>query len=335
MKVAVLSFAHERAVTYARLLHDMPDVDLVVADPDGSPDDPARGSGTARRIGARYVDSWDEVFALRPDAVVVTGEAGRRRELVERAAGVGAQVLCEQALAADEEDARAMVRACEDAGVRLSMASPTCFGPAFAAVRKEIAEGAVLGGLTAVHGAYNAPYPAGAQARRSGALGTNAPHLLDMLDVVLGGIPAEQVYAQSNSILGAEPDVESAALVTVRYADGTVASLDCSWGPAEYGPAVGGPAMTFIGERASVEFTASPRLLGGFDRATSGERWETRGEDPYAVMLGEFIGAVRRGSGAGPDGAAGLRTLRIVQAARASMRIGQPVELAVPQTVRP
>ena len=331
MKVAVLSFAHERAATYARLLHDMPDVELVVADPDGAPDDPARGSGTARRLGARYAAGWDELFALRPDAVVVTSEAGRRRELVERAAGVGAQVLCEHPSAADEADALAMVRVCEDAGVRLSIASPACFGPAFAAVRGQIAEGEVLGGLTAVHGAYNRPRPAGAEEARRGALGTNAPHLLDLVDAVLGGPPAEQVYAQSNSVLGAEPGVESAALVTVRYADGTVASLDCSWGPADHGPAVGGPAMTFIGERASIEFTASPRLLGGFDSATSRERWETRGDDPYAVMLGEFVAAVRQGGGAGPDGAAGVRTLRIVQAARASVRTGQPVELSVPR----
>ncbi|OIJ88567.1 Gfo/Idh/MocA family protein [Streptomyces monashensis] len=335
MKVAVLSFAHERATTYAQLLHDMPDVQLVVADPDGAPDDPARGRSTARRLGVTYMDSWDQLFALRPDAVVVTSEADRRRELVERATAVGAQVLCEHPLAADEADAEAMVRACEDAGVRLSMASPACFGPAFAAVRREIAEGEVLGGLTAVHGAYNRPYPAGTQDARAGALASNAPHLLDMVDAVLDGAPAEEVYAQSNSILGTEPGVESGALVTVRYAGGTVVSIDCSWGSADTGPTAGGPAMTFIGDRASVEFTAVPRLLGGFDSVTSSERWVTRGDDPYAVMLGEFIGGVRQGSGVGPDGVAGVRTLRITEAARASLRTGQPVELAVPQKVLP
>ncbi|MEU3735402.1 Gfo/Idh/MocA family oxidoreductase [Streptomyces sp. NPDC033538] len=335
MKVAVLSFAHERAATYARLLHDMPDVDLLVADPDGSPDDPARGRATAHRLGATYAADWDALFGLRPDAVVVTSEADLRRGLVERAAKAGAHVLCEFPPAADEVDAEAMVRVCEDAGVRLSIASPVCFGPAFTAVRREIAEGEVLGGLTTIHGAYNRPRPTGAQAARSGALGTNAPPLLDMVDAVLGGVDAEQVYAQSNSVLGAEPGMESAALVTVRYADGTVASVDCSWGSPESGQFAGGPVMTFIGNRASVEFNASPRLLGGFDSGVSGERWETRGDDPYAVMLGEFVAASRRGSGAGPDGAAAVRTLRVIRAARESVRTGRPVEVAVPQTVLP
>nr|AHD24390.1 dihydrogenase [Streptomyces albogriseolus] len=336
MKVAVLSFAEERAATYAGLLHAMPDVDLLVADPDGSPDDPGRGRSTARRLGATFAEGWDELFGLRPDAVVVVGEPGACRPLVERAARAGVPVLCEypptDGETDAERDAEVMARVCEEAGVRLSVVSPVCFGPAFAAVRGELAKGEVTGGLTTIHGAYNGPRPAGERAARSGALGTNAPQLLDMVDAVLGGVHAEQVYAQTNGV-GAEPGVASAALVTVRYADGTVVSLDCSWGAADAGPSAAGPVMTFIGEKASVEFTACPRLLGGFDAVTSRERPQTRGIDPYAVMLGEFVAGVSRGSGAGPDGAAALRTLRVIRAARESARTGRPVELAVPYGV--
>ncbi|MEV5878540.1 Gfo/Idh/MocA family oxidoreductase [Streptomyces sp. NPDC052101] len=317
MRVAVLSFAHERAETYARLLHALPDVELVVADPEGA----ARGRDT----GWAYAESLDEVFAQRPDAVIVTAETGRRRELVERAAAAGAHVLCEHPLAADESDAAAMVRACADAGVRLSLASPACYAPAFAAVRKQIADGAVLGALTTVHGACTGPRPA-----QGGALDTHAPALLDMVDLLLGGTPAQQVYAQTNSVLSTAPDVESAALVTVRYADGTVVSLDCSWGADGDLSATAGPTLSVIGDKASVEFTAWPRLLGGYDAAGSRERWVTRGDDPYAVMLGAFLAAVRDGNAVGPDGATGLRTLRVIRAARESARTGQPVEVPVP-----
>ncbi|MFE6843000.1 Gfo/Idh/MocA family protein [Streptomyces sp. NPDC057686] len=326
MKVAVLSFAHGRAAAYARLLHDMPGVDLVIADPDGSPDDPARGHAVARQLGTTYAGSWDEVFALRPEAVVVTSETGRRRELVERAAEAGAHVLCEQPLAVEEADAEAMVRACEAAGVRLTLVSPACFSPAFAAVREGLADGAAIGRLTTIHGAYNSP--ATGEPEDGGALGGDAAFLLDMVDAVLGGEPAEQVYAQSNSLLGGEPGVPSAALVTVRYPSGTVASIDCSRSVAAHPSAVDGPTMSFVGDRASVEFNARPRLLGGYDAATAGDRWEPGGADLYAVMLGEFIAAVGQGRGACPDGAAGLRTLRVLQAARASAHTGRPVDLA-------
>ncbi|MBT2545062.1 Gfo/Idh/MocA family oxidoreductase [Streptomyces sp. ISL-44] len=326
MKVAVLSFAHERAATYARLLRDMPGVDLIIADPDGSPGDPARGQAVAGQLDASYAGSWDEVFALRPEAVVVTSEVARRRELVERAAEAGAHVLCEQPMAAGEADARAMVRACEDAGVRLTLASPVCFSPAFTAVRDGLADGEAIGRLTTIHGAYNGR--ATGKPEDGGALGANATVLLDMVDAVLGGEPAEQVYAQSNSVLSAEPGVESAALVSVRYASGTVVSVDCSWSLPADRSAGGGPTMTFIGERASVDFNARPRLLGGFDAATAGERWEAGGADLDSVMLGAFIAAVGKEQGAGPDGAAGVRTLRVVEAAYASVRTGQPVDLA-------
>lgn len=196
VKIAVLSFAHEKAAVYARLLRDMPGVDLVTADPD-APEDPTRGQAVARQFGVPYAGGWDEVFALRPRAVVVTSEIARRRELVERAAEAGAHVLCEHPPATEEADAREMVRVCEDAGVRLTFASPTCFGPAFGAVRRKLADGEAIGTLMTIQGAYNSPRPHLPHPRRTtrepvdgGALAANAAVLLDMVDAVLGGEPA-------------------------------------------------------------------------------------------------------------------------------------------------
>jgi predicted dehydrogenase len=301
VKVAVLSLAHERAETYVRLLRDMPEVDLVAADPD--------------HASVSLVDSWDAVFAARPDAVVVTGEVDRRRELVERAAEAGAHVLCEHPLAAKEADAKAMVDACDVAGVRLALASPACFGGAFAAVRNGIADG-VVGTLSTIHGTCHSTPAAG------GALAAAAPHVLDLADAVLDGEPAEQVYAQANSVLSGRTGVESAALVSVRYPSGTVVAIDCGWSRSP----VHGPVVTFVGDRASVEYDACPRLLGGFDAATGGTRWEPGGADLYSLMLKDFL----TGAGAGPDGAAGLRALRVVQAAYESVHTGQPVDIDAP-----
>jgi predicted dehydrogenase len=309
VKVAVLSFAHERAETYARLLRDMPGVELLTADPD----DPARGRAVADRLGVSFVDTWDEAFEWCPQAVVVTSDVDRRRELVERAAEAEAHVLCEQPLAADEADAKAMVDACDIGGVRLALASPACHGEAFATVRRGIADG-VVGTLTTIHGSYHA--------RGAGALHANAAHLLDLVDAVLGGEPAAQVYAQTNSVLSGQEGTGSAALVSVRYPSGAVASIDCSWEHS----AAGGPAVTFIGDRASVAYDPAPRLLGGFDEAGN-ERSEQGGADLCALMLKDFVDSYESGEGNGPDGEAALRAVRIVRAARESARTGQPVEI--------
>ncbi|WP_229402179.1 Gfo/Idh/MocA family protein [Micromonospora okii] len=317
MKVAVLSFAHERAETYVRLLRDLPGVDLVTADPDAPPGDPARGRALADRLGVTYLDDWDEVFASMPDAVVVTSEADRHVELIERSGEAEAHVLCEYPLATSAKDVKAIMDSCDMGGVRLRFASPAYFSEAFAAVRRGIAEG-VVGTLTTVHGSYTTRPGAG-----GGALRANLPYLLDLVDAVLGGDPAEQVYAQTNEALSAEPGVESAAVVAVRYRGGVVASFDCSHSLA----ADGGPAVTFVGDRASVEYDACPRLLGGFDAATGDERREPGGVDLYSVMVKDFVAAFETEQGNGPDGAAGLRAARIVEAAYESARTGQPVHL--------
>ncbi len=107
-----------------------------------------------------YAGSWDEVYEWLPQGVVVTSEVSRHRELIERAAEAEAQVLCEHPLAATEADAKAMVDACDIGGVLLTLASPACFGGAFAAVRRGIADGA-LGTLTTMLGSHATRAPAG------------------------------------------------------------------------------------------------------------------------------------------------------------------------------
>jgi predicted dehydrogenase len=318
MKVAVLSCAHDRARTYAKLLNDMPDVELVIADPD----DPACGRAVADRLGASYLDDYDEVFAEGVDGVVVTGAVDGRRELVERASKAQAHVLCELPLAVTEADARAVVEACEIGGVTLTIASPTCLDAAFTTVRRGIADG-VLGTVTTVHGFFNTRTGAGAE---RGALGANAPYLLDLVDTALGGEPAAQVYAQTNAVLSRQSGVESSALVTVRYGNGIVASIDCSRTTA----IASGPALTFVGDRASVAYDAAPALLRGFDADRARERVEPGGSDLYAVLVRSFLGSIEQGAGDGPDGALALRTMRIVAAAYESAHTGQPVDLGLP-----
>lgn len=336
MRVAVLSFAHLHAATYIKLLRDRDGVELITADPEAPPGDPTRGRALAEGLGADYADTWDEVFALRPDAVVVTSENARHRHLVERAAASGAHVLCEKPLATTEADALAMIDACARAGVRLMTAYPVRFSPAFTALRSALADGS-LGGLISVHGANNGSNPARShpwfadpELSGGGALADHTVHIADLVDALLDGEQAAEVYAQANSVLddgGPTPDVETAGLVTIRYPNGLVAAVDASWSHPPDHPTWGGLAMTCVAEKAIVEFDAFPPLLGGFNSITGRGRWEAGGADLDAAMLDEFLDAVRTGRRPSPDGEAGLRTLRIVLAAYESLRTGQPVTL--------
>ena len=233
-----------------------------------------------------------------PDVEIVATANWDAFEPVRRAAEAGARVLCEYPTAAKEADLKAMVDA---GGDRLTFMSPACHGEAFAVVRKGIADGGI-GEPTTVLGSVTTT--------ADGVLGAAAPYLLDLADAVLGGEPARQVYAQTNIVLSGRSG-ESAALLTVRYRSGKVASFDCRRSPS----ATGRPTVTFIGDKGSVQYDAGPRLLDG-------ERPELGGEDLDALMLKDFLG-----DGAGPDGQAALRTFRIIQAAYESAHTGQPVDL--------
>lgn len=254
------------------------------------------------------LSSAPEVYAgaLRglPDVEVVAAVGWDAFELVRRAAEAGARVLCEYPPGAGEADLKAVVDACAAGGGRLTFASPACHGEAFALVRKGITDGGI-GELTTVLGSLTT-------SAHGGVLGAAAPYLLDLADAVLGGEPAQQVYAQTNTILSGQ-NAESAAVLTVRYRSGKVASFDCHRSRS----ATGRPVVTFIGDKASVQYDAGPQLLGG-------DRPELGGEDLYVLLLKDFLGA---GAGPGPDGQAALRTARIVQAAYESAHTGQPVDL--------
>ncbi|MFI1400430.1 Gfo/Idh/MocA family protein [Streptomyces sp. NPDC020681] len=338
MKVAVLSFAHVHAATYIELLRDRSDIELITTDPDAPPGDPTRGKTLADELGITYRAGYEEVFAERPRAVIVTSENARHRQLVEQAATVGAHILCEKPIATTEHDARAMIDACEHAGVSLMTAYPVRFHPAFTALRHTLADGS-LGRLLSVHGVNNSrppglarPWFADPDLAGGGAIMDHTLHIADLLDVLLDGEQPTKVYAVANTLLTPdgeeEPKVESAGLLTLTYAHGLVATIDCSWSHPSSHPNWGGLTLTCVGQRALAEFDAFPPLLDGYDTTQATIRWEPGAIDLDAAMLDSFLDAARTGRRAHPDGETGLRSLRTVLAAYESLRTSQPVVTA-------
>ena len=321
LRIALMSCAHTHAGAYAAQLGPRADVDLVVADPDGF------GDVSAERVVGSYQEAWD-AWPEGLDAIVVTSANAHHRELVLEAARRGVHVLCEKPLATTVADAEEMVAACREAGVVLMTAFPVHFSPAVEALRTAVSDG-TLGEVIGLTGTNNGMLPAGrdwftdVELAGGGSLVDHTVHIAEILDSVLGA-PAT-VHAVSNRILYADragEGAETGGLVTLTYASGLVATIDCSWSQPADAPTWGGLRLQALGTGGQLQVDAFAQHVGGPGQ------WLPYGGDLDGLLLAAFLDAVRAGEAVDPTGEVGLRTVRIVAAAQESVRTGQPVALA-------
>lgn len=320
LKVALMSCAHTHAGSYAALLDGREDVQLVVADPDGF------GDVQASRVVGSYEEAW-QAWDSGPDAIVVTAANADHKDLVLEAARRGAHVLCEKPLATSVADAEEMVAACAEAGVVLMTAFPVHFASAVTALKQAVAEG-TLGEVIGLTGTNNGKLPDGrdwftdVELAGGGALVDHTVHIAEILDSMFG--PPETVHAVANRILWADragEGAETGGLVTLTYASGMVATIDCSWSQPENASTWGGLRLQAVGTGGQLQIDAFAQHVGGPGQ------WHAYGENTDAVLIDAFLDAVRAGEAVEPTGEVGLRTVRIVAAAQESVRTGQPVRV--------
>ena len=172
------------------------------------------------------------------DAVYVASPNAAHRPLVEAAAAAGKAVLCEKPLAADVDDAQAVVEACDRAGVLLGTAFDQRWHPAHTRLRELVPE---LGTVTAVRIVYCCWLPADwtpdgtahdnwrvDPARAGGGAAIDlAPHGLDLVGVLLGD-DVEQLHALLQSRVQGYA-VDDGALLHGRTAGGVLVDLHVAY----------------------------------------------------------------------------------------------------------
>jgi predicted dehydrogenase len=332
VRVGLFSVAHHHVDAYLDNLRAVDDVEVVgVADHDRS-----RARVWAGSRGVVAYDSYEALLDAGVDAVAVCSETAHHRELVEMAAGSGAHVLCEKPLAATATDARAMVTACDRAGVGLMTAFPMRFSAPVAQVRDMVRAGAV-GAVYACKGANQGALPMRHRAwfvdrdlAGGGAVMDHTVHLADLLRWYLDREVVE-VYAVTNRLLHADRvDVETGGLVMLTFTDGVFGTIDCSWSRPDRYPTWGGLDLEVIGEYGVIAVDAFRQHLELYSDANAPVRWPGWGSDANQAMIDEFCAAVRERRSPTVTGVDGLRATEIVVAAYESDRTGEPVRLRSP-----
>jgi predicted dehydrogenase len=160
--------------------------------------------------------------------------------------------------------------------------------------------------------------------------GSVMDHTVHLADVLRWYLDSEvtEVFAFTNHILHAgKVDVETGGLIMLTFADGTFASIDCSWSkPLNY-PTWGGLTMELISERGLTVLDAFRQNLMIYQEEPAAHAWTYWGSDADRGMVQEFVDAIRQQRPPAVSGEDGFKALEITLAAYESAASGQVVSL--------
>lgn len=326
---SLINFAHLHAEAYIGNLRAIPGVEMIgIAD-----EDEARGQHFAELFNAHLYPSYEAMLAEQPDGVLVCSENANHRPLVEMAAEAGVHVLSEKPLATSLEEARAIVDACQSADVILMTAFPMRFSAPLLEIKAMLDQGhlgQVYGCNTTNQGQMPIKHRRWFVDKTLAGGGAVMDHTVHLADVLRWYFNTEvvEVFAQTNHILHADTvDVETGGLLMLTFANGTFASIDCSWSkPLNY-PTWGGLTMELISERGLTVVDAFSQNLTVYNQREESHAWAYWGSDANQAMIEEFVTAIREQRPPKVTGEDGYRALEVAQAAYASAESEQPVKL--------
>jgi predicted dehydrogenase len=337
VRVGVLSYAHlGHAVSYSAALKQIEGVEIAAI----YDEDAERGRAMATRFGvpafhedARAVIERDDV-----QAVVVCSPTDVHVDLMTAAARAGKHVLCEKPIATRVEDARAMIAACEAAGVQLHIPFVLRFMPMAQRARQMVAAGEigeVYGMMGGNRGVPPLPptYPAwitDPKRAGGGALIDHSVHVTDAMRFITGA-EATRVFAECGTLFREELAVDDAAILLVTFDEGIAASVDPSWCIPSVHPYHYDFYLRILGSDGLIMLDETRSSLQVSRPAKDGRTFvlEGFGVDADLEMTRHFIRCVRGGAQLPPaaTGVDGLRALEIALAGYESARTGQPVAI--------
>lgn len=289
-------------------------------------------------ITRTYVDAAEMFAAEMLDFVDIVTTAPSHRALVELAASHGVAVICQKPMAPSIADGRAMVEACETAGVPMMVHENFRWQTPVLAVR-DVLQSGVIGrpfwGRVSFRSGYDViagqPYLATGKRFIIEDLGV---HVLDTARFLFG-----EVSRLTASIATVNPNIagEDVATMLLVHAGGVTSTVDCSYSSRRARELFPEVLIDIEGSEGSVQLDAGYTLTvtspGGIERRDvspillgwAQKPWHGVQESVLNIQR-HFIETLRAGTSPATSGQDNLRTFALVEAAYGSAEIGETVD---------
>ncbi|MER9854874.1 MULTISPECIES: Gfo/Idh/MocA family oxidoreductase [unclassified Mesorhizobium] len=290
-------------------------------------------------IAKRYTDAAELFAGESLDFVDIATTAPSHRPLVEMAAAHRVPVICQKPFAPTLADAKAMVKACAEAGVALMVHENFRWQSPIQAVRAVLDSGEIgtsFFGRISFRSGYDVfsgqPYLATGKRFIIEDLGI---HILDIARFLLGDV---SVITTRTVRINPGISGEDVATMLMDHKNGTTSVVDCSYATKlatepfpetliEIDGSDGtirlaqGYRLTVTGKNGTVVTDVSPPLLPWASRP-----WHNIQESVVAIQQ-HWVDCLAKGIEPATSGADNLKTFALVEAAYAGAASRQPVQL--------
>ena len=301
----------------------------------------AKACTLGERYGVHAYTNYHTMLSTEPvDVVTILTPSGDHAERILDVIQYQRHIVVEKPLALRLDDADAVIRACDDAGVKLFVVKQNRFNRPIQALRRALDQdrfGRLVMGTVRVRWCrlqsyYDAASWRGTWAWDGGVLTNQASHHIDMLEWMMGEV--DSVAAMTTTRL-ARIEAEDTAVATLRFRNGALGVIEATTATR---PQDLEGSISILGERGSVVvggFAMDRLVTWAFAAPEPEDRmiFETHGENPqefawnHTEYLRGVIGTVQYGRKALVDGLEGRKSLELINALYESAETGRQVAL--------
>ena len=301
----------------------------------------------ARSVGEQHGVDWHTEYREmleRPDidVICVTTPSGIRIPIATDAAAAGKHLIIEKPIDVTLESADRIIRAADEAGVKLMCIFQLRYGEAVNKVREAVQEGRL--GTIALGDAYikwyrpqeyydSADWRGTWKMEGGGALMTQGIHTVDLLRWIMG--PVVQVSARMGSIVH-KVEVEDTIVATLEYESGALGVIEATTASLPGMPA----KLEFSGSRGTIVVEADQITVwdieGEASEATDAQSSDvakaasdskTFGTEGHKAQISEMVQIVSEGGEPKVDGPEARKAVELILAIYQSARTGEFVRL--------